>query len=187
MPKILQMMSSVANTVNRHDSDALFRGVDVEAVNILTPLTHYLLSMPRIPGIHPPEFESDLLVLRELVQLACLMLLSGLKKRFSLNASDMTRLRERLLSLLAAETEETTGMFNELRLWALVTSALLQSSQDRAAFVHDIRRLMIELGLRRAYEAINITKVVIWIENLEAQEEAQLVQEVDSQGTSSDW
>ncbi|EXJ76030.1 uncharacterized protein A1O5_00538 [Cladophialophora psammophila CBS 110553] len=173
----LRMMSSVAQMVNR-DSDSMpFWKNEVLGIHLIGPVTHRLLSIPRLSD--DPTKESDPSVVGEMVRLSCLIVLSGVKKGFCLNSSDMVPLQAKFAEMAARSLGEIDSRLQDLRLWALVTSALLRPSDARLSLISHIQVHIVSQGLVDARAAVDIARALVWIEALEAHEETGLVAQVN--------
>jgi hypothetical protein len=157
--KALARMSSIAHTVNLHSSDLGFWQGEVAAVHLLGPMIHDLLSLPRLEDI--PERCSDAQITAEMVRLTCLMLLSQLKRRFSLNYSDFKPLTKKMLLLLPASGKIGTEKLTGLLLWALVSSALVQNLPTMREYVSSIRRMALQSGCANIKAALQLPKDVL--------------------------
>lgn len=170
-------MCSIAENVNRNSDSARFWEDDVGSIQMLGPVTHHLLSAPRLEDTATDD--ADILVVGELVRLACLMLLSGLKMRFSLNASDIVPLRVKFENVAARIVRDLDRPLQDLKLWALVTVGILHSSDQRLGLIPHISSAMRSMGISDGQAVIDFSKSLIWIDSLEAHGEVQLAQEVD--------
>lgn len=188
----LRLMSSVAVTVNANADDPLFWKGDMNAARMIGPVTHSLLSMPRlseaIPGeAQPEDHEAGLPVLAEMLRLACLVLLAALKMRLSLPTWEMVALQSKFQQLLDRK-HDTYGLSEPLRscqLMALVTTALFANGDDRANLVAEIRRVMAMSGLETGHEAIESVRWMLWIDSIESQSAEKLSQEIDRHAAQS--
>ncbi len=139
-------------------------------------MSHYLLSLPRPAGV--PEQQPDEILAGEMVRLTCLLMLSELKKRFSLNSLDLVPLRERVMPREPPTAALPVGDLLDLKLWALVTCATLQSAENRAALIPHIRNIAVAAGLAKPEEIILFAKRLVWIAAIQADGEVALEREL---------
>jgi hypothetical protein len=171
------MLASVAEVINKEGNSLDFWKEEVGAICLLGPVTHHLLSAPR--PIVTATNDLDIIVVGEIVRLTCLLLLSGLKQRFSLNAFDMAPIRAKLANMIAQAPGETDLQLEGLTLWALITSALLQSSHNRAYLLSPIVVSASKKGLLDAQDSINYAKSLLWINTLADEEEPKVAEEIE--------
>lgn len=164
----LCMMSSVARKINTNSHDSDFWNDGVGAMDLLGPVTHHLLSASRIYSVGSDV--SGIQVLGEIVSLVCLTLLSRLKGLFSLNTLDMTPLRTRFMTQLSLfDINRDAANLHGLKLWALLTSALIQPSDGRGELLPYIEAVMRCEGSMDIHGAIDLTKALLWIDVIEGQ------------------
>lgn len=174
----LCMMYSVAHKVNTNSHNPDFWNDSIGALDLLGPVTHHLLSACRISEVGSDI--SRIRILGEMVRLVCLMLLSRLKSLFSLNTLDMTPLCTNFtttLSLFVTNREAT--YVDNLELWALVTSALVQPSDGMEELLPHIEAITRSKVSTDIHGAVELTKELIWIDAIEGQGEALLAGKID--------
>lgn len=161
------MMSSVAKTVNANSFNQDFWRDAVGAVVLLGPVTHYLLSLQRPTG--PISEASRAVIVSELARLTCLIFLSRLKALFTLNALDIERLSLKILSSAAQSTNDDgeNDILTDVKLWAVVSSALLLPCNQARALLPYIRATARAKGISEVSSAVDLAKRLIWIETLE--------------------
>ncbi|KAM5378797.1 hypothetical protein ACJZ2D_004270 [Fusarium nematophilum] len=175
---VLCIMSSVVQVVNSKSHSLDFWRDGVGAVSLLGPVTHHLLSLSTTSEARGEA--SGTSIVGELVRLTCLMLLSHLKGLFYLNTLDMVPLYAKFMATAAQSTgDEEADLLNDLKLWAVVSSAILQSSDNRRVLLPYIRAAMRSKGTPNMPSAIELAKSLIWLDVVEGQREAQLAEEVD--------
>ncbi|KAK7221365.1 hypothetical protein V2G26_009368 [Clonostachys chloroleuca] len=173
----LCMMSSVARKVNTNSHNSDFWSDGVGAMDLLGPVMHHLLSACRIYSVGSDV--SGIQVLGEVVRLVCLMLLSRLKCLFSLNTLDMTPLRTRFMTQLSLfNINRDAAYLHGLKLWALVTSVLIQPSDGMEELLPYIEAVMRCEGSMDIRGAIDLTKALLWIDVIEGQGEALLARKM---------
>jgi hypothetical protein len=170
-------MSSVAEVVNSGRSSLHFWKDEVGAIRLLGPVTYHLLSAPR-PFEAATYDDPHVTIVGEIVRLTCLVLLSGLKKRFSLNALDKEPLLANLLNVTVQLPRGLDMELESLTLWALTTSALLQSSHERAYLLPHITSCGRNQNLSDARASIKFARSLLWVDVLEDDEELRLAEEI---------
>lgn len=161
----LERAAYVASFVNKNAHQPQFRKDGASATKLIGPVTHFLLSMPRLPDFTQDGNRYSELLLREMIRLALLILLAGLKRAFSLISDELGQLQERFSILLLLETN-TYPLFPELSLWAIVVVASLNQGPSREFQIAEIRRAMRHMNILTSEAAIEVAKNVIWIEAL---------------------
>ncbi|RFU76141.1 hypothetical protein TARUN_6083 [Trichoderma arundinaceum] len=162
---MLQMMAPVVAMVNREANDPLFWTQYVFLVEELGAVSHFVLSVPKSPEDDMETGYSVFLVQR-MVQLACLMIISELKRQAYFHWADMGLLRDRLVSLLRGPHYKLPAELEMLRLWAIVTAQSLTLPELQESFLVEARRSMIALGYNTAEQAIECAKGIIWLESI---------------------
>ncbi|KAF4554913.1 Hypothetical protein D9617_3g019820 [Elsinoe fawcettii] len=163
--RAMYMLSSVARNINQHSGDAGFWNDAISAVNMLGPVTHYLLSMPRqdwTPGTTSPE-----LAVAELTRLVCLLILSRLKGKFLLNTVDSHGLASAFMARLhELPSIKTSRCLEDLKLWSLITFALLHHGGHDEALIPDIRAAIGSDDIFRATHAMDLVRGLLWVDVL---------------------
>lgn len=175
----LQMVSSIADVVNRGSHSALFWKKDIDAITLLGPCIHFLLSMPRLPNDFATPPQASDLIIREILRLVGLLIMSRLKTMFGLPASEQAALQAKLGDLVAQHAISLEERHRELETWALVTAALLQNRGERGVYVQEIRRVVSEMVNQSPRDVIELAEEMIWINILESPNVESLLQEVD--------
>lgn len=148
---VLRMMSGVAAAINAGKDDRLFWKNDMTAVQLIVPVTHTLLSMPR--------WDNSIV---ERVRLACLIQLSALKRKFGLIAADMSPLQEKLI--LQLNQQESSIDHWELELWVLITLSL-ERRLDKSILAR-IEELIAAVGINQS-QAKELYKEILFIDILD--------------------
>ncbi|KAH8598684.1 hypothetical protein B0O99DRAFT_683441 [Bisporella sp. PMI_857] len=173
----LCMMSSVAQIVNYNCNNLHFWQDAVGAVSLLGPVTHHLLSLSRVSDVSSEH--SGTLVMGELIRLTCLMLLSRLKSLFSLNVLDTMPLCTKFMVVVAQSMEEDVpNPLMDIKIWALISSALLQPEDNTKALIRHIRTAARSRGIASGRNAIELVQGLIWISTLMGRREAQLADDI---------
>jgi hypothetical protein len=170
-------MSSVAKTVNSEAHFPTFWKDEVGAIRLIGPVTHHLLSVARPSLVVNSDANVDLV--RELVRLTCLMLLSRLKSRFSLNFLDMPPLQAKFRCAVAQISGNPDHELEGLILWALLTAALLQTKESRKYLLSHILISSLNKGFSSTLVTLEFVKELLWIDSIENEEKATLVEELE--------
>lgn len=180
----LTKLTSIAEIANNNTTSKPFWQDEIAAIRMIGPITHDLLTTARLSA--KVTGTPSVFLVAESARLACLILLSGLKKRFSLASSDMIPLQAKLAAVLDQKVGVLDASLARLRLWAVITSALVLSNDMRMHLVPHIRASIRDQGLANCRDALGSAKNYIWMDAIEANEISQLVEEVDSGGDNSD-
>lgn len=178
----------IADTVNTNQQEPGFwRGEDdLSPLHMIGPITHTLLSIPRI---NPKDNVSVTGLVCEMARLAMLILLAALKRMYSffLNEIEFTTLTAKFSSVLSKYRQTLSlsqheGYLNHLKLWAMLTVAALQPFMDRTLYVTEIRKCMHCLDIKSATNAIGLSRDIAWIDVVGGteSENKSLVKEIDN-------
>jgi len=173
-------MASVAEVVRHNSQSIAFWQDDVGSMRLLGAVTHFILSIPRLA--RDDAQAQPALAVAEMAKTACLLLLSGLKGLFALNALDVGPLRKQFLSSVQHDSSSsTTGCLPDLKLWSLVTGALLcPSGGDRNTLVSSIGCCLREKGFADTDALLDWAKSLLWIEVLEDAQADSLGREISA-------
>jgi hypothetical protein len=174
----LERAAYVASFVNKNAHQPQFWKHGANATKLIGPVTHFLLSMPRLPDFTQDSNIYSEPLLREMVRLALLILLAGLKMAFSLISDELGPLQERF-SILLLPAPSTYSLFPELSLWAIIVVASLYQGPSREWQIAEIRRAMRDMNIPTGEAAIEVAKNIIWIEALTVSEVERLSPEID--------
>ncbi|KAI5461948.1 hypothetical protein BGZ63DRAFT_202151 [Mariannaea sp. PMI_226] len=185
MATIFRKMQLISNIINAKDNSKEFWEDEIGAIRLIGPVTHNILSMNNGSCIKTHN-QSDQAV-EDLATLAFLMLLSGLKKEFSLNASDMPLLQAQFAqkSASVACLSADDGPIGRLHIWALITGASLHPMSAKEVLIPQIFLLMKTLGLPNAVAVFNNVKELVWINALQSSEARNLANEIENYTTTS--
>lgn len=106
------------------------------------------------------------LIAREMVRLACLMLMSRLKGLFAFPASERVALQARLAGFVSQEAKTLGKRYFELKIWALATVALLQHRGGRGVYIREMQREMRTMDNPTSFDAPGIARDIVWIDIL---------------------
>lgn len=175
----IALMSMVAGTINSNSNQPAFWESDINAVKIIGPASHHLLSMPRVRQNNKLPCHSPESIVVELTRLSCLTLLAALKARFSLPALEISQLCDKFCKLIQHDRSDYPTDILELVLWSTITVALISSGEQRQSIVCTTRALMSRMELVFGIEAIERAKQIIWIDDLASKDATNLAQEID--------
>lgn len=166
----LESIRDIADAVNTHYQEPEFwrREDDLSPLHMIGPVTHTLLSVPRVnlkaDDIDPTE------LFREMARLAMLIFLAALKRIYSFFLDDIefTTLTAKFSSVLSIYRQNYSlyhdDALQHLQLWAILTVAALQPFADRTFYVTEIRRCMNYLGIKSATDAFRLSRDIAWID-----------------------
>lgn len=184
----LIMVSSIVDVVNMNSRSASFWKKDVDAIRLIAPCIHFLLSMPRPPRDFMIVSDSEDLVAREVVRLTCLLLISKLKEIFAFPSGEQESLHTRLAEFFTQHVEILGKKYIELKVWALVTLALLRYHDGKDVYIQEMKRDMLAMNQLTPPEYIEIARDIIWIDVLMSPFSENLVADmnlfVSPEGTS---
>lgn len=163
MSQALESVFVVANAVNINGHATLFWHQDIEAMNLLGPCIHFLLSMPRPSDNLDAALEPSRLIM-EMVRLVGLCIVSKLKALFTLNTPEQALLESRFANFMSSYMEHLDSSYRDLKIWALITACLLQHRGSRVLYLREIRREMAAIGEENATNLVDIAKEIIWID-----------------------
>ncbi|KAF3399068.1 hypothetical protein DPV78_007158 [Talaromyces pinophilus] len=167
----LDRIRYIAEVVNDHYREPEFwrREDDLSPLHMIGPVTHTLLSVPRVNSKADDHNPTELL--REMARLAMLILLAALKRMYSffLDEIEFTTLTAKFCSVLLIYRQnpliyQHNDSMHRLQLWALLTVASLQPFADRTLHVTEIRRCMSYLDMRSATDAFQLSHEIVWID-----------------------
>ncbi|KAJ5584403.1 uncharacterized protein N7459_004203 [Penicillium hispanicum] len=162
----LSMISSIADVVNTNSHSTSFWKRDIDAISLLGPCIHFLLSMPRLPSDFETMINAEDLIAREMVRLAGLMLMSKLKGLFAFSTSEQVALEDKLAGFTSQHLKSLGGKYFELKTWALVTAALLQRRDGRGVYIQELQRGMNTTDRSTPSDVSEIARDIVWIDIL---------------------
>jgi hypothetical protein len=179
MASILALVSSVADTINLNSHSASFWEKDIEAITLLCPCIHTLLSMPRLPIGFLMLPEASDLIMGEILRLVCLLLMSNLKGLFGLPSNEQESLWAKLEGLVSQHARVLEDRHFELKIWAFMTAALLQSRGNRGVYLRELHQNETSSNHHPPEEIIRLAREMIWINILESPNVDDLLQEME--------
>ncbi|KAH8799772.1 hypothetical protein F5884DRAFT_116985 [Xylogone sp. PMI_703] len=163
----LQNLSKIADVVNVNSYSDLFWKNEMGAFSLLIPFIHFLLWMPRLPINFDDSPDTGDLILREMVRLVCLILMSRLKEVFKFFTVEKAELQAKFASLLPL-TRNLSGIYLQVKAWALVTVALLSESDIRELYLGEILSAVPSVTDEGVYALVEEAREFIWIDILES-------------------
>jgi hypothetical protein len=177
---ILRRVRVLAEYINGRCSQPGFWNAedDMSPLQVLAPITHDLLSLPRVDELASDEFE----IVRETMRLALLILLCRLKATYGFSAVEMTTLQNKFIRFVGnTKVIHESLLFQRLQLWALVTVTMLNpSGPGRDLLIGKIFLCVRSLGLPDGQSTIEAARDIIWIEIISKDTVGQLVHDIDS-------
>lgn len=168
--KALHDLSIIADVVNLNSSSTQFWKNDMGAFFLIGPYIHFLLSMTRLPTEFEknlPQSHRDDLIMKEIVRVVCLVLMSRLKETFSFFTIERAALQAKFAGLVPL-TRQLDETYLQVKLWALVTEALLEARENRGIYLDEIARSVSTMGNQADCSVIQEARELIWINCLES-------------------
>lgn len=172
------MISSIADVINTNSHSASFWKRDIDAISLLGPCIHFLLSMPRLSSNFETKANSEDLIAREMVRLVCVMLMSRLKELFAFFASERVALQARIAQFVSQNAKRLGKRYFELKIWALVVTALMQHRDGRGVYIHEVQREMRTTDNLTPYGMVEIARDIVWIDILMSPFADELVEDM---------
>lgn len=163
---MLQMMAPVVATANRNTYNALFWTEPAVMVEILGVVSHFVLSVPKCPE-DDMQTDYSIFMVQRMVQLACLMIISELKRLASFHWADIGPLCDRFILLLKEFHDEIPAELKKLRLWAIVTAYSLARPEVRDLLLVEARQSMSDLGIYSSEQLVAYMKDILWLKNID--------------------
>lgn len=163
---MLRMMAPVIAMANRNTYNTLFWTEPAVLVEILGVVSHFALSVPNCPE-DDAQTDYPVFVLQRMVQLACLMILSELKRLASFHWTDIGPLCDRFVSLLQETSHELPMELKKLRFWAIATAYSLARPEIRDSLLVEARRSMSDFGFHSSEQVIGQMKDILWLESID--------------------
>ncbi|KAI2694775.1 hypothetical protein CBS147372_9614 [Penicillium roqueforti] len=179
----LRMISSLANVINTNSHSASFWKKDTKAISLMGPCIHFLLSMPRIPNNFETMADREDLIAREIVRLVCLVLMSRLKEAFAFPATERVSLQTRFAEIVSQNITAIGEKYFDLKIWALVTGALLQRRDEKGLHGGEIHRVLRTVDTSKQYDVLEITREIVWIDILMSPFTDELAEDMALHGT----
>ncbi|KAL7921788.1 hypothetical protein ACQKWADRAFT_294466 [Trichoderma austrokoningii] len=162
---MLRMMAPVVAMANRNTHNTLFWTEPAAMVEILGIVSHFVLSLPKCPE-DDTETDGSVFVVQRMVQLACLMIISELKRLASFHWADIGPLCDRFTTLLQQRSYQVPAGLKKLRLWAIVTAYSLARPETRDSLLVEARQSIADLGIHSSEELAEHMKDILWLENI---------------------
>lgn len=163
---MLRMMAPVIAMVNRNTYNALFWTEPAVLVEILGVVSHFVLSVPKCPE-DDAETDHPIFVIQRMVQLACLIIISELKRLASFHWADISPLCHRFVALLQESSHGMSMELKKLRLWAIVTAYSLARPEIRDSLLVEARQSIADLGIHSFEEMARHMKDILWLESID--------------------
>lgn len=176
--RALEQTALVADHLNRNGHKAQFWKNRIEATIVLGPAAHYALSVPRLGSEGFPGHHTGHDVLCEMVRLALLMLIAGMKKAFSLVAGEMTAFQQKFDDLLPLTTE-ALDICPELGLWCMIVVACTRSPVLPHSLIMNVQEAMARMSIDTATQAIEVASSIIWVDAVMATGAGRLIIDID--------
>lgn len=163
----LKMTASVACIINLNSHSDAFWKRDIEAISLIGPCIHVLLCVPRFSEETQSDADQELLVVRELARMTCLLLMTALKERFGMVSGERLSLESRLGDFLKDNIQLISDTYADLRTWIIVTAAALRRTSARAMGILGLQ-LGDESAIPSLQDSIATAREMIWIDIVES-------------------
>ncbi|KAJ5758026.1 uncharacterized protein N7511_006720 [Penicillium nucicola] len=177
----LKWISLVSDVINTNSRSTSFWKRDIDAISLIGPCIHFLLSMPRLPRNFETMDNIEDLIAREMVRLTSLILMSRLKELFAFPASERVALQNRITEFVSHNIRLVGERYLELKVWALVTLALLQPHDGREVYIQELRRETRAMNRLPAYDVFEITRDIVWFDILMSPFTDELAEDMELQ------
>jgi hypothetical protein len=161
--RALEQTALVAGFLKKNGHEAQFWKGGMEATRVLGPAAHYALLIPRMAPKDSAATYTGAEVLCEMVRLALLILIAGMKKAFSLIAGEMAILQQKFWDILPL-IPEAFGTCPELELWSMVVVACTHSQVRPHVMTNRIKDAMARMSINTATQAIEVASSIIWVD-----------------------
>lgn len=179
----MMKMSHMSGIIKEKSRSSTFWKKDIEGLLMISPALHFLLSMPRLPDDYMTHANRSDLVARELVRLTCLTIMSVLKERLSFFTVERAGLQARLVQFIAANIRYVEPDFFDLKVWVLITGALMEEHSLRDLYINEIKHTMM-ITNTSVGNLVHITQEMVWIDALMSSSANELIQDI-THGNSS--
>ncbi|KAL6790268.1 hypothetical protein GGI42DRAFT_337086 [Trichoderma sp. SZMC 28013] len=173
----LTKMSHMSGIIKEKSRSSNFWKKDVDGLLMVSPALHFLLSMPRLPNDYMTHTNRGDLVARELVRLTCLTIMSVLKERFSFFTVERAGLQARLVQFIAANIRYVEPDYFDIKVWALITGALMEERSLRDLYINEIKHIMMMTNTSVG-NLVHITQEMVWIDALTSSSVNELIQDI---------
>lgn len=153
----------LAKYIDNHATDSHFWKDDAFISRTFNVTVHQLLSLPRHNEEPQERKVSPQELIREAFRLACMILFSLLKKRFSITPSGGREHKSKVKDFFNHHDIDWTGVL-ELRLWVLATAALGADSEEIQWYLGEISGTMTQMGLLEWEDVQKIVRQILWMD-----------------------
>lgn len=164
---MLRMMAPVVALMNLNTCNALFWTESAVLVEILGVVSHFVLSVPKCPE-DDAQTDYPVFVVQRMVQLACLIIISELKRLASFHWADIGPLCDRFISLLQESSHELPLELKKVRFWAIATAYSLARPESRDSLLVEARRSMSDLNIHSSEQLIGQMKDILWLTSIDS-------------------
>ena len=136
----LQNARYVADVANHHGKSPRFWDDGIKGTRLVGPLSHQLLSFPRVleSTLHCATYRDE--ALREMTRLTLLVVLARLKIVFTLVADELVALQERFARIFLLDFSQHPE-FPDLQLWALsIVGSTASQGPTRNLYLRQIHK-----------------------------------------------
>lgn len=162
---MLRMMAPVIAMANRNTYNTLFWTEPAVLIEILGAVKHFVLSVPKCPE-DDTQTDYPVFVVQRMVQLACLMIISELKRLASFHWADIGPLCDRFVILLQESSHELPMELKKIRFWAIATAYSLARPEIRDSLLVEAKQSMSDLGFHSSEQVAGNMKDILWPESI---------------------
>jgi len=174
----LSSLAKLASYVNKSASNPLIWKDEMFVAHRIYPVAHEILSLTRYTIPAEQKSSTQGIVLREVIRLSLLLVTGIMKRECGVYPDGIVQNSGRVSKLLKMYPMDWSA-FMELRLWALVILALVEENDERAWCLTEIAWTMKELNLYLWYQALEVLKGIIWVEEGMTSRSESLRQEIE--------
>lgn len=162
----LEEASHVAEIVNHQIKTHLFWNNGMNGTRLIGPLSHHLLSLPRLTEstLHLDVYPDE--ALREMTRLTLLVVLARLKLAFTQIADELGPLQERFTHMFVHNLNHH-NLFPELQLWALsIIGSTAAQGSSRNLYTCRIGEVACCMDIKCGSDAFRIVRDIFLIDDM---------------------
>lgn len=163
---MLRMMAPAVAVANSNTYNTLFWTEPAVLIEVFGVVSHFVLSVPKCLE-DDTQTDYPVFMVQRMVQLACLMILSELKRLASFNWADIGPLCDRFIILLQEFSYELPMELKKLRFWAIVTAYSLARPEIRDLLLVKARQSMSDLSINSSEQLTECMKDILWLDSID--------------------
>ncbi|KAK5048052.1 hypothetical protein LTR84_006242 [Exophiala bonariae] len=162
----LEDASYVADIANSHAEEPLFWNNGINGTRLIGPLSHQLLSLPRVSETIPTFSNYRDEALREMTRLALLVVLARLKLAFIRIADELVPLQERFARMFL-HTCSPYDEFSDLQLWALgIVGSMASQGPTRNLYLSQVHKWAALMQIKCGAKAFHLIRQINLIDDM---------------------